>query len=49
MSDDLTDIVAEIPLLTSTATPYDGDAFRERLKEELRALITVLFTRCNND
>lgn len=31
----------KIPLLTCKAGPCEGVAFQERLKEELRALITV--------
>ena len=46
MSDDLTDVVAKIPLLTSTATPCDGDAFRERLKEELREVFKLKDVPC---
>lgn len=48
MSDELTDSIAGIPLLSSTACPCDGEVFRERLKEELRALIAVYFT-CSHD
>ena len=32
-----------VTLLTSKASPCDGAAFQERLKEELRALIAVSF------
>ena len=33
--------VSKIPTLTSKASPCDGIAFQERLKEELVALISV--------
>ena len=35
--------IDEIPLLTSRASPVDGEGFQEGLKEELRSLITVPF------
>ena len=33
--------VEQIPLCSSKASPVDGVAFQERLKEELLSLITV--------
>lgn len=41
MSNEQEETISQIPLLTSKASPYDGPAFQERLKEELRALIAV--------
>ena len=42
MSSDQEETISKIPFLTSKAGPTDGEAFQERLKEELRALITVI-------
>ena len=43
MSNEQEETISQIPLLTSKASPCDGAAFQERLKEELRALIAVSF------
>jgi hypothetical protein len=39
-------IVQKIPLLRTRAGPRDGDKWVARLKEEYKALITVLFSPC---
>ena len=41
MSDEPSESTFQIPLLTSSSTPVDGDKWQERLKEELVALIAV--------
>lgn len=41
MSDEPSESTSQIPLLTSSSTPVDGDKWQERLKEELVALIAV--------
>lgn len=41
MNNDQDETISKIPLLTSKASPCDGPAFQERLKEELCALIAV--------
>ena len=33
--------IAGIPLLSINAGPLDGDLFKERLKEEFKALVSV--------
>ena len=41
MSDEPSESTSQIPLLTSSSTPVDGDNWQERLKEELVSLIAV--------
>lgn len=41
MSDEPSESTFQIPLLTSSSTPVDGDKWQERLKEELVSLIAV--------
>ena len=41
MSEELISSVNHIRLLQSTANPTEGDKWKERLKEELLALISV--------
>lgn len=41
MSDEPNESTSQIPLLTSSSTPVDGDKWQERLKEELVSLIAV--------
>ena len=41
MSDEPSESTSQIPLLTSSSTPVDGDKWQERLKEELVSLIAV--------
>lgn len=41
MSDEPSESTSQIPLLTSSSTPVDGDKWQERLKEELISLIAV--------
>ena len=42
-------VVGEIPLLSTRAGPRDGDAWRQRLKEEYRALIAYTSVNKSKD
>ncbi|KAK8803019.1 hypothetical protein WA538_002095 [Blastocystis sp. DL] len=49
MSDEPSESTSQIPLLTSSSTPVDGDKWQERLKEELVSLIAYVKMNKKND